>query len=148
MKALKFLGMLLAAMTLSFTTVSCGDDDDPNLTPGTIINNQKISELKDNGSELSYSLALELQSIKYTLTFVYGYDSQTGIITSSTDIFECNNSTVLNALYEDAKSKFQLATVTKEGNKVICKHAAEDYANMTKEDVLKEYETVKAMQNR
>jgi len=49
MKTIKFFGMLIAALTLSFTTVSCGDDD----VEDVIENAGKVStELKTSDKEI------------------------------------------------------------------------------------------------
>lgn len=145
MKAFKFFAMLLAAFTFSFGFVSCGDDDDEDITGGGGNNGIQvtsgISELKDTGSEISYSIWETAANIKTTTTMTYGYSPASGLITSLKITYECNSSKALDALYDELVADGQ--NPSKSGSKVTCVMNPEDYEDMTVEDVKLAYQIMK-----
>lgn len=145
MKAFKFFAMLLAAFTFSFGFVSCGDDDDEDITGGGSNNGIQvtsgISELKDTGSEISYSFWETAANIKTTTTMTYGYSPASGLITSLKITYECNSSKALDALYDELVADGQ--NPSKSGSKVTCTANPEDFEGMTVEDVKLAYQIMK-----
>lgn len=57
MKAIKFLGMLLAAATISFGAVSCSNDDEDDINSGNVISGSYKSDLKKSADEIVLTLS-------------------------------------------------------------------------------------------
>ena len=100
MKQLKYLAMLLfaAVMSLSFAACSSDDDDDNN---GGETKTTK-SELKDNGSELSWTETVTNGNQKATNTHRFAYKGE--VITSYTTVSEFPTAAAAQQALDELKS--------------------------------------------
>ena len=144
MKFTKLFAILFAFATLSFTVTSCSSDDDEN-TENNSGMEEGISELKDDGSVISYTYWENYGGVKMSVTCYFGYDKATGKITSMRSEYESSNSKIIDAVYEDMKDDTDFASIEKKGNKLICIAKPETYARMTTESVRITYEAMKSM---
>ena len=133
MKAIKFLAVLMAAFTMSFTATSCSDDDDEELEQKQEKKDVGVSELKDHGSTMSFYYWETYAGIQMKCSMYFGYSVNK--ITSAKSVFECSNSDAIDAIYEEMKKDTDFEKVTKDGNKVTCIYSAEAYKNWTKQYV-------------
>lgn len=144
MKLTKFIAVLLMFASLSMVVTSCSKDDKEDINneqPGK--SDSGISALKDTGSEISYSVWETEKGVKMTITTFYGYDKASGKITSMKVVYECNNSTFLDLLYEELKQDEDFQNVSKSGGKITCNVSPEEYEDMTADEVKLGYELLK-----
>ena len=143
MKFTKLFAILFAFATLTFTVTSCSSDDDENTENNGGKVEEGVSELKDNGSVISYTYWESYAGIKMSVTLYFGYDKASGKVTSMKAEYESSNSQVIDAVYEEMKDDKDYASVTKSGNKLTCVSKPEMYADMTTEQVRYGYEVLK-----
>ena len=140
MKAIKFLAVLMAAFTMSFTATSCSDDDDEELEQKQEKKDVGVSELKDNGSTMSFSYWESYAGIQMKCTMYFDYSGTK--ITSAKSVYECSNSDAIDAIYEDMKKDTDFEKVTKDGKKVTCIYSAESYEKWTTQHVHLMYDAI------
>lgn len=153
MKTSKIFGMLLAAV-MCLTLNSCS------LLFGGNMDDLGISELKDSGSELSWSI----NEYVYTATFHYGYDRQENI--TSYVLEHKFSSVILARIWErslkeamgeetedfddegesvdfDAEDAEYAEEVSRKGKTVTVTYGQGAYEDMTKQDVIEMYNILK-----
>lgn len=141
MKAFKILAVILTALTLGFSSVSCSSDI---LDIDGIDNNTPFgyTDLKDNGKELSYAAWMTHNETKLITSNYYGYDSK-DVITSIKVVQDCGSAANANELYEEMKGDPEVVgKVSKSGNKVTFVADMSKHEKMTVEDVKAEYRAV------
>jgi len=154
MKKIKYLAMLFfaASMTLSFS--ACGDDDDDPIwdsnNPETPQSFQgSISDLKDTGSELSwtytYTAQIGSQTITESDTEIYGYRGET--ITSHRSIITLPSKELAQAAFASYE-KDDDYTVSLDGSSINIVYNPEEYADLTTVIVKQVYEYTKQELNK
>lgn len=148
MKAFRFFALLAMAATLTFSFNSCdkddGDEGDNWVNTYTWYGTTySVSELKDDGSSLTYSIKTCRDGICETTTYKYSYD-KSGNINGATIIAELPSAEIAKEEYdnllEDEDYDEFYESIVISGNIITCvakKGVFEDY---TKDMVKAEYE--------
>ncbi|MBQ0057970.1 MAG: hypothetical protein KBT20_09980 [Bacteroidales bacterium] len=143
MKAIKFIAMMIMAMTLSFSATSCSDDDDDN---GSSINTDvPVTELVDNGSDLRFTINLKEAGVTISETMIFGYDKNEMITSYKVEVV-CPNETTAKATeeaYKNGKMGVDIKSVTRSGKTVKAEMASSEFQGWTKQTVEMVYDEMR-----
>lgn len=137
--------MLVMAATLLFSLNSCDkDDDDDNGGNGKWTHTYteygttySVTDLKDDGKCLSYSMKMENGGDWCIETNSFTYEK--GIITGCTEVYECSSDEVADAMYSELLEDDEYSSVVKSGKKITAIYKSTVFDGSTVSDVQKYY---------
>lgn len=147
MKKIKFLAMMTIAAMFATTFTSCDKDDDDDNSHKWVKEYEEfgitysISELKDDGSTISYSEKYQQGSDWCVCSYIYNYDKD-GTITGMTETLEFNSSSNAKLAYdefmEDEGDDDYYSSFVLNGKTITC-IVSKKYLPETKDEVISEY---------
>ncbi len=150
MKKIKFLAMMTIVAMFATTFNSCDKDDDDDDSGKWVKEYEEfgvtysISELKDDGSTISYSEKYQQGSDWYIYDYVYSYDKE-GTITGMTESIEFNSSSNAKLAYdefnEDEGDDDYYSSFVLNGKTITC-IVSKKYLPETKDEVISEYNSL------
>lgn len=135
MKKIYSIMALLLTAVFTFTMTSCGDDDDDDNDPKNA--KVEVSDLKDTGSALTFTISASAQGQSVKGTYVFGYDLR-GNITSHVEDYTCTPSAMADSFKAQFEDDPTIKVLTKNGNKLHIEYDEASLEGMTK-DVVKDF---------
>lgn len=147
MKKIKFLAMMTIAAMFATTFTSCDKDDDDDDSGKWVKEYEEfgvtysISELKDDGSTISYSEKGQIGSDWCVCSYIYNYDKD-GTITGMTETLELSsNAESFYDFMEDEGDDDYYTSIVLVGKTITCT-VSKKYLPKTKDEVISEYNSL------
>lgn len=151
MKKIKFLAMMTIAAMFATTFTSCDKDDDDDDNSHKWVKEYEefgitysISELKDDGSTISYSEKYQQGGEWCIYDYIYSYDKE-GKITGMTESLEFNSASNAKSAYdelmEDEGDDDYYTSIVLVGKTITCT-VSKKYLPETKDEVISEYNSI------